>query len=149
MAPVRGGTPRLVPRAGHGVPGAKLTSPMPSLVDTECGPQILVSCSYDDTVKVWQEDNDDWVCTATLTGHTSTVWSAAFDATGDRLGTHARARTRGQRPTVLVPGCDRSQRCVLLSAHRACSHRERRHVAPPLAAAREPARAGRRRHADR
>jgi WD40 repeat protein len=48
---------------------------------------VLASCSYDDTVRIWQEDNDDWYCAATLTGHTSTVWGIAFDPTGDRLGT--------------------------------------------------------------
>lgn len=52
------------------------------------GLQVLASCSYDDSVRIWQEDNDDWYCAATLTGHTSTVWGIAFDPTGDRLGTH-------------------------------------------------------------
>ena len=94
MAPVRGGTWRPVPNHASSDMAyfAQTHFPMLFLADAEYEPQILVSCSYDDTVKIWQEDNDDWVCTETLTGHTSTVWSAAFDATGDRLGTRARAR---------------------------------------------------------
>ncbi len=46
--------------------------------------EILVSCSYDDTIKVWME-RDDWECVATLLGHTSTVWAVDFDATGSKL----------------------------------------------------------------
>lgn len=34
--------------------------------------EILFSCSYDDTIKIWQDDEDDWYCSHTLTGHTST-----------------------------------------------------------------------------
>jgi WD40 repeat protein len=45
-----------------------------------------VSVSYDDTVKIWAADDDDWICTDTLTGHTSTVWGAAFNTAGDMLG---------------------------------------------------------------
>ena len=45
----------------------------------------LVSCSYDDTLKVWEEDEDDWYCSETLTGHTSTVWSISFEKTSNRL----------------------------------------------------------------
>lgn len=48
---------------------------------------ILVSCSYDDTVKFFHKDGDDWKCYQTLTSHTSTVWSAAFSATGEYLAT--------------------------------------------------------------
>ncbi len=47
--------------------------------------QILFSCSYDDTIKIFQDEEDDWYCSSTLTGHTSTVWDFAFDRTGDRI----------------------------------------------------------------
>ena len=30
--------------------------------------EILVSCSYDDTIKLWKESDDEWVCEQTLTG---------------------------------------------------------------------------------
>jgi WD40 repeat protein len=46
--------------------------------------QILASASYDDTIKLYLDDpSDDWFCAATLTGHTSTVWSLAWEP---RLG---------------------------------------------------------------
>lgn len=45
----------------------------------------MASASYDDTVKLYQEEEDDWVCCATLEGHESTVWSVAFDRSGERL----------------------------------------------------------------
>jgi WD40 repeat protein len=28
----------------------------------------LVSCSYDDTIKCWASDGDEWVCSQTLAG---------------------------------------------------------------------------------
>lgn len=50
-------------------------------------PQILASASYDDTIRIYEEDasEDDWYCACTLTGHTSTVWSIDFDSTGSQL----------------------------------------------------------------
>ena len=42
------------------------------------GQGALFSASYDDTVKVWAEDGDDWSCAQTLVAHGSTVWSLAF-----------------------------------------------------------------------
>lgn len=50
--------------------------------------EILASASYDDTIKIWKEDEDDWYCADTLSGHQSTVWSIDFDATGDHLGNY-------------------------------------------------------------
>ncbi|KAH9584094.1 WD40 repeat [Trypanosoma melophagium] len=40
---------------------------------------ILLSCSYDNTIKVWTESHrrDDWYCFQTLTRHEGTVWSIA------------------------------------------------------------------------
>lgn len=55
------------------------------LVDSSALPQLLASASYDDTVKLYHEEEDDWVCCATLEGHESTVWSVAFDRSGERL----------------------------------------------------------------
>jgi WD40 repeat protein len=45
----------------------------------------LASASYDDTIKIWKEDDDDWYCSDTLLGHRSTVWSIDFNAKGDQL----------------------------------------------------------------
>lgn len=51
--------------------------------------ELLASCSYDDTIKLWVNDGDEWVCAQTLggsgIGHTSTVWGIAFDSQGKRL----------------------------------------------------------------
>lgn len=46
---------------------------------------MLVSASYDNTIKVWTEEDDDWYATETLNGHSSTVWSLAFTADGSQL----------------------------------------------------------------
>ena len=36
----------------------------------------LLSASYDNSIKLWEEDEegDDWYCISTLNGHTNTVW---------------------------------------------------------------------------
>lgn len=53
------------------------------------GAQQLVSCSYDNTARVWREDPDtgDWTTTQVLEGHGSTVWSAAVSPAGDAVAT--------------------------------------------------------------
>lgn len=49
---------------------------------------LIVSTSYDDSIKVWkEEEGGDWYCSDTLTGHSGTVWSVAFDASGRRFAT--------------------------------------------------------------
>lgn len=48
--------------------------------------EVLASASYDDTIKIWREDDDDWYCSDTLQGHTSTIWSIDFDKTGEQIG---------------------------------------------------------------
>eukprot|EP00955_Chlamydomonas_euryale_P079362 363291-Chlamydomonas_euryale.AAC.4 len=51
--------------------------------------ELLASCSYDDTVRLWTADGDDWACAQTLSGpgvgHTSSVWAVSFDPTGRRM----------------------------------------------------------------
>ena len=51
------------------------------------GGEVLVSASYDDTIKLWVDDGDgdDWRCAQTLTGHSSTVWCIDFDFAGERM----------------------------------------------------------------
>lgn len=46
---------------------------------------LLVSASYDETLKVWEEGTDDWNCTSTLKDHNATVWSCVFDGSGERF----------------------------------------------------------------
>jgi WD40 repeat protein len=45
----------------------------------------LASASYDDTIRLWRDEDDDWYSFQTLKGHTSTVWSIDFDSTGKLL----------------------------------------------------------------
>lgn len=47
---------------------------------------ILASCSYDDTIKLYMNDPmDDWYDFATLAAHTSTVWDVAWSPCGRLL----------------------------------------------------------------
>ena len=57
------------------------------------GEEILISASYDDTIKVWAEEAGDWYCAMTLGEnnvprsivHTSTVWCVGFAPGGVRF----------------------------------------------------------------
>ena len=43
-------------------------------------PHMLVSVSYDDSIKIWRSTcSDDWELSETLRGHTGTVWDVAFN----------------------------------------------------------------------
>jgi WD40 repeat protein len=62
--------------------------------DTDNATQILASASYDDTIKLYVDDpSDDWYCFATLSGHTSTVWSIAWAPNGRYLSSASDDRT--------------------------------------------------------
>ncbi|GET86424.1 hypothetical protein, conserved [Leishmania tarentolae] len=41
---------------------------------------LVVTCGYDDTIKVWSEGHhhDDWQCVQTMTAHEATVWATAL-----------------------------------------------------------------------
>merc|ERR1712146_209149 len=43
---------------------------------------VLYSCSYDDTIKIWEEGDENWECTKTLLGHEATVWNLTFNLSG-------------------------------------------------------------------
>lgn len=47
--------------------------------------ELLLSASYDDSVRAWACTGDDWECIGTLAGHAHTVWSLAFAPGGDLL----------------------------------------------------------------
>ncbi len=53
------------------------------------GTRALVSASYDNTIKVWNEVSDEWVCTQTLDsayqGHEDTVWGLCCDPMGTKI----------------------------------------------------------------
>lgn len=44
----------------------------------------LFSASYDNSIRVWHEDDDDWHCAEILDGHASTVWGLACEPPGGR-----------------------------------------------------------------
>ncbi|KAJ3095000.1 cytosolic iron-sulfur protein assembly [Physocladia obscura] len=47
---------------------------------------VLVSASYDDSIKVWRDRAGDWYCADTLANaHASTVWAVDFDPSGNLL----------------------------------------------------------------
>jgi len=50
------------------------------------GEEILLSASYDDTIKIWAEEYGDWYCAASISNvHTSTIWSLAISPGGGRI----------------------------------------------------------------
>ena len=50
------------------------------------GDEIVLSASYDDTIKCWAEDAGDWYCAASISGvHSSTVWSLTMSPSGGRM----------------------------------------------------------------
>lgn len=59
------------------------------------GDEVLLSASYDDTIKCWAEDGGDWYCAATLSAHSSTIWSVAAAPGGVRLVSGSADRSLG------------------------------------------------------
>lgn len=53
----------------------------------------LASASYDDTIKIWDMEDDDFVCIQTLSEHASTVWSIVFSRDGKHLVTASEDQT--------------------------------------------------------
>jgi len=49
--------------------------------------EVLVSASYDDTVRTWEADEDDWSPAQILDTHTSTVWAFSFNQSGEWMAT--------------------------------------------------------------
>jgi WD40 repeat protein len=50
------------------------------------GDEIVLSGSYDNSVRVWAEDGGDWYCAACIKSvHTSTIWSLAVAPSGTRF----------------------------------------------------------------
>ena len=46
---------------------------------------ILLSCGYDDSIKIWKEDDEEFFCCQTLDDHADTVWGVSVEkASGGR-----------------------------------------------------------------
>merc|ERR1711860_230846 len=55
--------------------------------------EVLASASYDDSIKLYEDDGDDWTCTNTLESRDSTVWCIDFDKTASRLASGSDDKT--------------------------------------------------------
>lgn len=55
--------------------------------------EVLASASYDDTIKIFVENNYEWENISTLHGHESTVWSVSWSPTGNRIVSSSDDRT--------------------------------------------------------
>lgn len=57
------------------------------------GGEWLISTGYDNSIKIWEEDDEEgeWYCVSTLLGHTNTVWCVSpyysYDSTMDATST--------------------------------------------------------------
>jgi len=72
--------------------------------------EVLASCSYDNSIKLWVMDGDDWVCAQTLEGERAAPGAAACAP-----GQLQRPLTGAATAVDLVPGA-----CRLTSGHAAC-----------------------------
>lgn len=50
-------------------------------------PSILISVSYDDSIKLWTDIGGDWELTDTLRSHTNTVWDISFGPKSNEFAT--------------------------------------------------------------
>ncbi|KAK4178530.1 putative cytosolic iron-sulfur protein assembly protein 1 [Triangularia setosa] len=67
------------------------------------GSDCLVSGSYDDTVRVWREDQDgEWTCVSVLSGHEGTVWGVEWEKRERKGGRYQRLMTAGAERAVKV-----------------------------------------------
>ena len=60
----------------------------------------LYSCSYDDTIKVWYYEGDEFTNINTLRLHEGTVWGLAFKSSPDQF-----IEEREERPQLVSEDC--------------------------------------------
>jgi cytosolic iron-sulfur protein assembly protein CIAO1 len=51
------------------------------------GSYCVLSAGYDDTIRIWEKEDDDWICVNVLNGHTSTVWDLDIHPEGKVIAT--------------------------------------------------------------
>lgn len=50
------------------------------------GSEILLSASYDDTIRIWAEEDGDWYCALSISSvHTSTIWTLTIAPSATRF----------------------------------------------------------------
>ena len=50
------------------------------------GPEILLSASYDETIRIWAEEDGDWYCALSIASvHTSTIWTLTVAPSATRF----------------------------------------------------------------
>lgn len=82
----------------HGGGGARRNSPNPRYSS-----DVLASASYDNTVRVWREDDEsEWVCVAVLEGHQGTVWGVQWEPRPRGPGLFPRLATWSADRTVRI-----------------------------------------------
>eukprot|EP00041_Stephanoeca_diplocostata_P029748 m.886024 g.886024 ORF g.886024 m.886024 type:complete len:422 (-) comp23623_c1_seq8:2438-3703(-) len=82
--------------------------------------EVLASAGYDDAIFTYRDDEQDWLCNASLAGHTSTVWSIVFDTTGKRLASCSadgtvkiwKAYFAGNAEGIATEGTDPTWKCT-------------------------------------
>lgn len=67
--------------------------------------ETFASASYDNSVRIWKEDDEEWICVANLTGHDSTVWSCDFEKNTKASGDEEKSNPNF-KPARLVSGSD-------------------------------------------
>jgi WD40 repeat protein len=68
--------------------------------------RTIVSCGYDDTIKVWVEAKqrkDDWHCVQTIIAHDSTVWTIEFQPVRTPSSSSSRRKKSGESSTEPLP----------------------------------------------
>jgi WD40 repeat protein len=75
----------------------------------EGGGEWLISTGYDNSIKIWEEDDEEgeWYCVSTLLAHTNTVWCVSpyysFESTTD--------------PTTATTTSDKLELCIVSASH--------------------------------
>lgn len=67
--------------------------------------ELLASCSYDDSIRLWVCDEGDWVCAAVLEGAPSGKGSIACCSAVDTLCEQCRAQATSRKPRLRLRVC--------------------------------------------
>lgn len=89
--------------------------------------EVLASGSYDDSIRLWREDEEqEWGCVSTLSGHTGTVWGLDWE------GEAGQVKEAGQADEDYAPPA-RPRRLISCSADESIKVWSRLHASDPRA----------------